>query len=102
MEMFNYAKENIANIHFFYISDEEICINIANYNLEKRYENCNKFYGIRSMHQFLPTSLSSFIMKRFSEDIFTKEIILTDSIASSYSIQDVSVGIYIGCIYDNN
>ena len=41
-------------------------------------------------------------MKRFSEDIFTKEIILTDSIASSYSIQDFSVGIYVGCIYDNN
>ena len=41
-------------------------------------------------------------MKVFSEDIFIKRIILTDAIASSYSIQYFIVGIYVGCIYDNN
>ena len=41
-------------------------------------------------------------MKRFSEDIIIKQIILTDSIASSYSIQDFIVGIYVGCLYDND
>ena len=28
--------------------------------------------------------------------------VFTDSIASSYSIQDFIVGIYVGCLYDNN
>ena len=33
--------------------------------------------------------------------VFTN-INITDSIASSYSIQDTIVGIYVRCLYDNN
>ena len=58
IEIYNYAKENKTNINFFYISDKEISINVADYNLEKRYQESNTFYGIRYMHQFLPTSLN--------------------------------------------
>ena len=40
-------------------------------------------------------------MNRFSEDII-KQIILTNSITSSYSTQDIIFEIYVGCLYYND
>ena len=50
--MFQWAKQNMVGIIFFYVADQEASKNAKTYQLEQRYSNCTTISGTRSHHCF--------------------------------------------------
>ena len=51
--MFQWAKQNIAGIIFFYVADQEVSKNAKTYQLEQKYSNCATVSGTRFPHCFI-------------------------------------------------
>ena len=58
-QMFQWAKQNIAEIIFFYVADQKVSKNVKTYQLEQKYLNCTTVSGTRFPHCFIPLSQGS-------------------------------------------
>ena len=58
-QMFQRAKQNIAEIIFFYVVDQEVSKNAKTCQLEQKYSNCTTVSGTRFSYCFIPLSQKS-------------------------------------------
>ena len=98
--MFQWCQDNVSGISFFYVSSEDIHNHVNQFQLDQCYELTKTVPGTRSYHSFIPDGLSKLILRRISKDSYSTAFQF-DKATSEISINDIKVGNYYECIYDN-
>ena len=99
-EIFQWCQDNVSGIRFFYVSSEDINNHVNQFQLDQRCELTKTVSGTRSNHSFIPDALSKLILQRISKYSFSRAFQF-DKTTSEILINDIKVGNYYACIYDN-
>ena len=108
-DFYTWASENIKNIHFFFVSSEEV--NNHKHTIENRMQEAKTVKGSRSHHKFVPVSKHELQMYRFSSDdastvfnIGTNEEQQVDPdelpLLPTITATDLYCGKYVAAVYD--
>ena len=97
MICFNFARKNIQNIIFKFISKADV--DNTRVILNERFEGVTQIPGERSFHEFFPIDQYSIEMKRTSEDKEPSYVLNFKNQTKQNSA--VQVLDYKSCLYDN-
>ena len=98
-DMFNFCRDNILNITFKFISQDEV--NDTRDFLTSRFEGILRIPETRSFHEFIPLSKSSIQVKRTSEDPEPSLVHNFKKGTQERDIIQVEILDYVTCLYDN-
>lgn len=97
--MFNFCKDKINGITFFYSSKEEI--EETRSKNKKRYEQVSTIPGTRSLHQFIAIDKNTVGIKRCSEEkTFAKQHRFNKEVEAVKPF-NMKVSMYVAVVYDN-
>ena len=99
--MYDWCEENIKNINFIFVPEEEISNHIEKYKLEERYEGSNKVEGSRSHHSYIPIS-ENLKMRRISTDNTFTVTNYSKDVLQNITINTYKPGMYVACLYDQD
>ena len=103
-DMYNWLKDNVDGIEFFFITQDQVKENSVKYKLSERYEACKTIAGIRSHHSFIPSIGNKLEMRRVSLDKIYTIVTLGRDIEEQLTVkwEDFQPGKYLECLYDAN
>ena len=108
-DLFEWATKHISNVKFFYISKEEVAINVE--QQEARFSNAKTVAGTRSHHSYVPCQDGKkMLVKRVSGDEPSFEAVIflddndgnPDSTEPNIELKHCEIGRYVACTYDAN
>ena len=99
IKMYNWAKENITGIHFFYVSKEEA--EAHRDSLKEKFSMIQTIPGTRSHHRFVPVSHNCLQLSLLSADVvYTTAKVSSDPDTYDIDIGQLQPGMYIAAVYD--
>ena len=103
-DMYNWLKNNVDGIDFFFISQDQVKLNSIKYKLPERFEACKTIAGVRSHHSFIPCVGNKLEMRRVSLDSIYTIVTLGSGNEEQIIVrwEDCKPGKYIACLYDAN
>ena len=97
-----WARSNIKNVTFLFVTSDQIIAHTNDLELEERYEGVKTIEGTRSHHAYLPgTQIGTLRMYRVSSDIASEmytNVHLKES--KTVCLDEVCPGKYLACIWD--
>jgi hypothetical protein len=100
-DMEAWARLNIANITFFYVTSDHVTSHIKDLKLKERYQGVKTIEGTRSHHAYLPGQTEGTLrMYRVSSDIALRMFTNVHVKESRTGLDEVCPGKYIACVWD--
>ena len=101
VQLFNWAKENIQQVHFQYVEDKDLAV--TRKALKKRFEECKAIEGTQKFHCFLsiPACKTKLLIKEYSFALEDKKVTVSHVSCKEVLAWEAING-YVTCEYDNH